>query len=357
MSIPDSAVPGKPSWRSRGLAFLRRHPVLCLVALTPGIPEYLSGSSSAAGIVIDPFVFAIFLAINVAMYGPGVLLIREAMIRWRKGWASFAALAVAYAVMEEGIADATIFNPHSPAAGVLGSYGHYLGVNWVWTPGVIMVHLVFSLGLPIVLLNLALPETRGRRLLTDRQIPWVVGILAADTALLTTLAWSWTDWWDGPVLLAASLLAIAGAIALARRLPADLIRASSVRPTRSPRTFCLLGLALFPVTILLEGVLGYLQVPAALTVGAILAYFAVFAVAFVRWSGATGHERHLIAFAVGCIVPIMLVGIVNGWSIPVVLLLDAGAALFFRHLWRKYPTNPSAEPPRAAALAAGVVAP
>src|SRR5215472_7628498 len=98
----DLPPPTSPSAGARVRAFLRRHPVLCLALLTPGIPEYLSGSSSTSLLLVNPVAFLLFLAINVAMYTPGCLLVREAMVRWRKGWATAIALGAAYAVMEEG---------------------------------------------------------------------------------------------------------------------------------------------------------------------------------------------------------------------------------------------------------------
>jgi hypothetical protein len=62
--------------------------VLLLLAFTPGIPEYLSGSSAVALIVVSPLGFFLFLGLNLGLYGPGVLLLREAWIRWGKSWGS-----------------------------------------------------------------------------------------------------------------------------------------------------------------------------------------------------------------------------------------------------------------------------
>jgi hypothetical protein len=101
---------------ARVISYLKAHPLLCLLILTPGIPEYLSGSSNMAFLVLNPPVFFLFLAANLALYGPGVILIREAKIRWNKGWASIFLLGGAYGIVEEGLALRTLFNPK-----VLGS--------------------------------------------------------------------------------------------------------------------------------------------------------------------------------------------------------------------------------------------
>ncbi len=68
--------------------YLKSHPILFIILLTPGIPEYLSASSQLTVLVLSPPLFFLFLAANVGLYGSGVILIREAMIRWKKGWAS-----------------------------------------------------------------------------------------------------------------------------------------------------------------------------------------------------------------------------------------------------------------------------
>jgi len=49
------------------------------------------------------------------------------------------------------------------------------------------------------------------------------------------------------------------------------------------------------------------------------------------------------------ILPLAAVGLIAQWFLPVVLVLDVLAALFFRALWRHYrPTPATAAPPLAA---------
>jgi len=70
--------------------------------LSPGIPEYISGSSPTSAIVLNPPMFGFQLVANLGLYGPGVLLVREAMVRWNKGWATVLLLGAAYGILEEG---------------------------------------------------------------------------------------------------------------------------------------------------------------------------------------------------------------------------------------------------------------
>lgn len=134
--------------------FLKSHSVVCMLLLTPGIPEYLSGSSPVNAIVLNPPQFLFQLAANLGLYGPGVLLIYEARLRWNKGWASVLLLGAAYGILEEGVALSTLFNPDAGPVGPLGQYGHWIGVNWVWVASILPVHMIYSISLPILLLGL-----------------------------------------------------------------------------------------------------------------------------------------------------------------------------------------------------------
>jgi len=115
----------------------RLPPAWFLFLFTPLTAEYVSGSSP----YLNPFV----LLANLLLYGPGALLIRELRVRWRKGWRAVFILAVAYVVAEEGLMLNTLFDPTKNTTGRL------LGVNWVWTAGMVIVHSLVSLFAPMLL--------------------------------------------------------------------------------------------------------------------------------------------------------------------------------------------------------------
>src|SRR2546428_2016008 len=94
---------------SKLTAYLRARPIMVLALLTPGIPEYLSGSSSTTWLALNPTGFSVFLVLNMGLYTTGVLLIREAMVHWRRGWAPVFLLGFAYAIVEEGLALRTLY--------------------------------------------------------------------------------------------------------------------------------------------------------------------------------------------------------------------------------------------------------
>lgn len=332
--------------------FIATHPLVLLFLLTPGIPEYLSGSSPVEDIVLNPAWFLAGLALNAALYLPGALLVREATLRWGKGWATTLALAFAYAIVEEGIGDNTMFNP-SPdaAAGALGSYGHFLGVNWIWVPLILLVHAIYSIGIPLLLLGYALPETRGRSLLSDRGSVLALVSVALDVTVLLLLVHAAYGFFMGVPLLIGCLLAIGGLILLARRLPADALRALPGPPRAGRWAFFLVGLAFYPSLLLWSGVAEFWHVPAA----AVVLSIPVIASGYLYWVLARVGNRDtrlsVLALVAGLLVPIAVLGVVSQILLPLVLVVDVGLFLFLRELGRKASAPSATTPPPAGPVA------
>ncbi|MGP8075069.1 MAG: hypothetical protein ACLP74_08690 [Thermoplasmata archaeon] len=339
-----------PTALGRAAAFFRRHPVLLLLTLTPGIPEYLSGSSPVALIAVSPPGFFLFLLLNLGLYGPGVLLLREAWVRWGKSWGSLLLFGAAYALLEEGTALSTLFNPNASVVGSLGHYGRFAGVNWVWLIGILGVHIVLSVGLPIVLLGLALPGTRGRPFLTRREATAAVAIYGVDIVLLALIEGFWRvelAWIVGAVLVAGLLWLVAV------RLPTGWLDPPQERPKFRPGTFFFLGLAFFPLLILVPGLGAEGGLPAFLSGAIELVVAAALFLAVRRSIGRRGNEPHLVLLALGTTLPFALAGLVSQIGLPVVLVVDMLYGLFFWTLWRRYRPVPSSGPPTASPDLAG----
>jgi hypothetical protein len=330
-------APRSPQRLDRTIAFFRRHPILLFLAFTPGIPEYLSGSSPVLFLAVSPGVFVIFLALNLGLYGPGALLAREAFVRWKPGWVGAILLGSAYALLEEGTALSTLFNPHASVVGSLGVYGRALGVNWVWLFGILGVHIIFSVGLPILLLGLALPETRGRSLLTGRQVTLAIAIYAADIGALVLITGYYRT---APGLLVAA----AGAAVLLYGITYGLSGRGSLLIPGPPRarasSFAILGLLVFPSGIIIPALGEATGLPPVLSVGLTLGAWAVLLAPVAYWIGTRQNERALIALAAGTLLPLMIWGALAQIAIPLVLVLDAVAVLFLLTLWRAYPPAP-----------------
>ena len=78
-------------------------PAWFLFFFAPLTVEYVSGSSQ----YLNAFVHVA----NLLLYGAGTILIREARVRWRKGWLAVFILSVAYMIAEEGLMLNTLFDP------------------------------------------------------------------------------------------------------------------------------------------------------------------------------------------------------------------------------------------------------
>jgi hypothetical protein len=332
------------------LRFLRAHPVVCLALLTPGIPEYLSSSSALNSIVLNPVWFLIQIAANLGLYLPGVLLIRYAVIRWNKGLASVLLLGAAYGILEEGIALSTLFYPNASPVGWLGQYGHWVGVNWIWLAGILPVHMIFSITLPIILLGLALPCTRGNTFLSRGKLVLVFVILGVDVLGLIVISNTFYHYWMGSSVFLGSFLAIGILVWSAYKVPANILAPRNALSTRGTRGMFILGVAFYPAVLLTEGVGGSVHLPAAADFALVILVQALFLAYAIRNIGAQSNERQLISLALGLVFPILTFGLIAEIQLPLVIVADIAFFLFVRRLYQKYRPAVPATIPTAMAL-------
>ncbi|QBD78146.1 hypothetical protein EPA93_19945 [Ktedonosporobacter rubrisoli] len=147
-------------------------PAIGLYFLAPLVAEFLLGDIpilSGAGLVA-------FFASSL-IYGSGAVLIREVVRRAGYGWPTIIAFALAYGVIEESFATLSLFNPHYAGWHQL-DYGYVpaLGIGLSWTLFVLGLHMIWSISVPI-----ALVETlAGSR----RTTPWLGNIGLAVMAIV-----------------------------------------------------------------------------------------------------------------------------------------------------------------------------
>lgn len=154
-------------WRQRWHAIA---PALGLFFLSPLVAEYLLGN-----IAIDALAGLVVLA---PLYGGGALLIREVTRRTGRGWPTALLLALAYAVFEEGLVTQSLFDPGYVGANLLSvTYLPALGIGVWWTVFVLTLHTVWSITVPIALVESYVPQRAGT--------PWLGNVgLAVTVALL-----------------------------------------------------------------------------------------------------------------------------------------------------------------------------
>lgn len=318
--------------RDEPIALLKSHPVVFLLLLTPGIPEYLSGSSAVSALLLNPALFVFQALANLGLYGSGALLIREAKVRWNKGWGTVLLLGGAYGILEEGVALSTLFDPNAGPVGSLGIYGHWLGVNWIWLAGIVPFHAIFSISLPIYLMGLALPETSGRSLVNGKRATITSAVLAVDVLLLMAVVNHATGYWMGSTILIGSLASIAVMVWAARRAPADLLTLGAGNKAVSNRVLAAIGLSYFPAILLSEGLPQGAGVPPSVDFALVLLVQALYLVYLTRRSW---PRRGTVSIALGLIIPIAVFGFISQLGLPLVLLADAAIFLLFKRLWRQ----------------------
>lgn len=204
---------------------VRNLPWMVLVLLSITFAEFLTGSTFVLLPLLNPL-SGLFL---IGLYGAGVLLVREAAVRWQKGWPTVLLLGAAYGIAEEGLGTKTFFGP--VGVGHLAVYGHWLGVNWVWATELSLFHAVFSIALPIAMVGLLFPATTGRSFLpTRRSLGFVLASFVATVAAMFVL-------FNRPEIPSLELILVSiGVIAalglLARRVPANLADLGLARARR-----------------------------------------------------------------------------------------------------------------------------
>ncbi len=139
-----------------GVPTLRRlAPVIGLFLLAPFVGEFLLGN-----ITIEGLIFGVLLA---PMYGGGAVLVRELAHRYGGGWPTIALLACAYALIEEGPLDQLLWNDSYPGVDSFhtASYVPALGTSVELIQTVIALHAVWSICVPIALVETFVPDRRA----------------------------------------------------------------------------------------------------------------------------------------------------------------------------------------------------
>jgi hypothetical protein len=157
-----------------GSFFKRIAPAVALFFLSPLVAEFLLGDFPLSKIGI--------LLILAPFYGGGAILIREVTRRTGRGWPTILALALAYGIFEEAFTTQTLFNPD-----YLGLHLHLLepafipalGISAWWTTFVLTLHTVWSISVPIAIMEALVPS----RVHT----PWLKGLGLSIVAVLFVL--------------------------------------------------------------------------------------------------------------------------------------------------------------------------
>ncbi len=303
----------------------------------------MTGVDPVTEIFVSPWGWLFFLvsfAGIVGLYGGGALLIREFVTYYHKGWASVLLLGAAYGIGEEGFAVHTFFETSGSPVNAFATYGHAFGVNWLWAFGLSIFHATYSIALPILLVGLLYPASRGVR--------WLDGGAVALTAvvyLFVVALFSVVVGYGPSVATFALFLGIAFVlIALAGWVPRDLLRPLAGAARIPPWGIAVAASLPFDCwTVLL--ILSSHPVMPAWAAGGFTAFVGFIAlVIVVRRSGSDRPEWTQFYIATGMIGALAVWDVIVEFSEPFILLVTAFFLYLLIRLRRTLPAR-DADPP------------
>jgi hypothetical protein len=199
-------------------------PVMVLIVLAPLVAEVLPGST--------PITMPGLLLIDLLIYGPGALLIRE-LVR-RRGWASILFLGAAYGLIEEGLALQSLFNPAYNNVSLWGA--HAFGINWVYAGvNIIWIHPIWSIAIPILLTELLFPARRvtpylKRFGLIVTGIWYALGVAMVGFSARTSYPYTASPTLLGAVVLLVLVLVLVALFVLPRQVPRPQLPLNAPQP-------------------------------------------------------------------------------------------------------------------------------
>jgi len=151
-------------------------PAILLMLLSPLIAEYVLGNLPTDKLY--------YLPALCLMYGAGAVLVREMTKRLKRGWLPFVFLAAAYGLMEEGLVTQSLFNPDYMHLRLL-DYGFVSALHTAlpWAIYAVSIHVIWSLAVPIGLLDALFPARRDE--------PWLgtIGLIVIGLLFVAGTTW------------------------------------------------------------------------------------------------------------------------------------------------------------------------
>jgi hypothetical protein len=263
-----------------------------LVFTAPLVAEFLLGNLPAkmlpALIALAPF------------YGGGALLIREVTRRTGRGWPTIVFLALAFGIVEEAFTTQTLFNPdymHLHLHLLDPAYIPPLGIGAWWTVFVLALHTVWSISVPIALIEATVPRRATTPWLGNWGLAVVVLLYLAGAAANTAIGFHTDHFLASPAQFATSAAIVVLLVLVALRLPQPPSEGSAPTDSQSVPAawiFGFIALAAGSAILVVPSTWGWWA--AAIIVGLELA---VAALVFFFSSRAAWSPAHKLALAAG----------------------------------------------------------
>lgn len=313
------------------------------MATAPLVAEFASGNL--------PVIYVWLLVIYAPLYGGAAVLIRELGRRSARPWPVIFTLGLAYGVAEESFVSFSLFNPDYAELRLL-DFGWIpaLGIGSWWTAFVVLLHAVWSICVPIALVEALAGDLTDRPWLTPRGLAWALLAASSGGAATAAVTLSEDDFVPSFAQLAGAAVAVAALVALAGLLAYTAPRRPSratghvvgsprlLEPHTSRLPMVPAGVAPSPLRLAAAAVgATLLFVAGAAQVGSALAVIAAYLVlvawgvtAVRRWSAYPDWSaRHRLALATGALAPHLGFAVAQRSLVEVPLWLDLLGDLIF----------------------------
>lgn len=191
--------------------------------------QYLGGMAPIGQQVVQ-------LVLYTAFYGSAAVLIREIARRTGHGWPSILTMALAFGMLEEGVLTQSLFNPNYVGAHLLvAGFIPWLGTAGPWLIFVLTLHVVWSIGSPIAVMEGAFDSAPWLKHAGWLAVPAVLFAIGGAAIFGVSALYGFMA--SAPQLLASVLIA-AALVVVALLLPR---RSDEVEPGRVGRTSAAAG--------------------------------------------------------------------------------------------------------------------
>ncbi len=281
-------------------------PALALYFLSPIIGALLSGANPP-GSFFNPFTLILLLP----LYGGGAIICRELTRRWNKGWPTLLTLGAAYGVVADGLMSKSFFDPAMLDAGLVGIGGRWLGVNWAWSLQMVIFHAVFSIAIPVLLVNLIFPARRSEAWVSERTLGWLIGLLAPAVVLGFLFL---TPYRPPLVLYALALALVVLLVAVASQFPTTLVITKNTS-VAAPYIFGALGFLATLIFFIVSRILPHTFIPAPALIFCMiaLAFYAGKTVLEMSGNATRWGTEHQLALAAGALAFYIVLAPLQEW--------------------------------------------
>ena len=259
-----------------------------LFLLAPLVAEFLLGNIAIDALYLAPF----FLT----LYGGGAVLVREAARRANRGWPTIVLLALVYALIEEGFVTQSLFAPTYFGHDLIhNAHIASLGIGGWWTIYVLSLHTVWSICVPIAIVETFAGERARTPWLGNTGLAVVLVLFLGGAALNTYTTYQQEKFIASIGQFLGLTLAIALIVFAAFRRWRARLRVA--RPAPNPWVVGTCSFFLWSAfTVAIWFVTGWVVVATYLVI------YAIIIALVTRWS-ASEHwgQRHILAFAGGAL--------------------------------------------------------